>query len=72
MNKIILGYKSSQTISIRQNLHFQNISYPDNERDLDLERDRAAGDLDGDLAGGERCEDLPLGDLLHTERVSIG
>lgn len=59
MNKIILWKISRQTISIRQKkLHFQNISYPDNERDL--------GDFDGDLAG-ERCEDLPFGDLLHTE-----
>lgn len=40
-----------------------NISYPDKERDLDLERERET-DLAGDLAG-DRCEDLPLGDLLY-------
>lgn len=41
------------------------ISYPDKERDLDLEGEREA-DPEGDLAG-DRREDLPFGDLLHED-----
>lgn len=39
------------------------VPYPDRERDFEWDRERET-DLEGDLAG-ERCEDLPFGDLLH-------